>query len=181
MLNLTHAVRWTAAASMLLALSGCGKENESAPYTESTPDATPAGSESTVVNTGTEPDGLIEAFNGQMCSVLSTSTLDSGIVIDELVIGTGEECPEGATVTMQYHGTLADGTVFDTTRDDEPRGPWPLGNLIKGWQQGVPGMKVGGIRRLTIPYQLAYGEAGSSSIPPKADLTFIIELVTIEP
>ena len=163
MLNLTHAVRWTAAASMLLALSGCGKQNESAPPS------------------GAEAGELIEAFNGQMCSVLSTSVLDSGIVIDELVIGTGEACPEGATVTMQYHGTLADGTVFDTTRDDGPRGPWLLSKLIDGWKQGVPGMKVGGIRRLTIPYQLAYGEAGSSSIPPKADLTFVIELVAFRP
>lgn len=175
MQNMTIAVRWTAATMMLLALPGCGKQDESAP------DATPAGSQSTVVDTGVEPGELIEAFNGQMCSVLSTSTLDSGIVIDELRLGTGEPCLPGATVFIQYHGTLADGTVFDTTRGDGPRGPWSLNNLIKGWQQGVPGMKVGGIRRLMIPYQLAYGEGGSGSIPTKADLTFIIELVAIEP
>ena len=123
----------------------------------------------------------IEGFNGDTFSIISTETLESGIVIDELRIGEGEACPEGATVKMEYHGTLVDGTVFDSSRGEGPRGPWPLGSLISGWQMGVPGMKVGGVRRLTIPYQFAYGEGGRGSIPAKADLTFIIELTEFQP
>ena len=127
---------------------------------------------------GEEPGEVIEGFNGETFSVISTNTLASGVVIDELRIGEGEGCPAGATVVMEYHGTLMDGTVFDSTRGEGARGPWLLANLIKGWQEGVPGMKVGGVRRLTIPYQLAYGPAGSRSIPPAADLTFVIEMVS---
>jgi FKBP-type peptidyl-prolyl cis-trans isomerase len=123
----------------------------------------------------------IEGFGGQTFSVISTTTLGSGVIIDELRIGEGEACPAGATVTIQYHGTLTDGTVFDSTRGGNAGGPWPLARLIRGWQEGVPGMKVGGVRRLTIPYQLGYGEAGSPpAIPAKADLTFVIEMVSFQ-
>ncbi len=98
----------------------------------------------------------------------------------ELKIGEGAEAKSGAVVTINYHGTLKEGgTMVDSTRGKQPA-TFPLNRLIKGWQQGVPGMKPGGIRRLTIPYALAYGEAGRPPvIPPKSDLIFIIELIQV--
>ncbi len=92
--------------------------------------------------------------------------------------GTGAEVAPGATVTLHYTGALAaDGTIFESSKDGGQPVSFPLSNLIKGWQDGVPGMKVGGIRRLVIPYVDAYGEAGSPpKIPEKADLVFDIEV-----
>lgn len=106
--------------------------------------------------------------------------LPGGLIVEDFVVGSGEVCPPGAKVTMHYRGTLKDGKEFDSSYSRNQPLTAPLGNLIKGWQEGVPGMKVGGKRRLTIPYALAYGEAGRPPvIPPKADLIFDIELLGI--
>lgn len=100
------------------------------------------------------------------------------IIIEELNVGDGEECPAGATVNVHYKGTLMDGTEFDSSYSRGQPITFPLGNLIQGWQEGIPGMKVGGKRKLTIPYAKAYGERGSPPvIPGKADLVFEIELL----
>jgi FKBP-type peptidyl-prolyl cis-trans isomerase len=93
--------------------------------------------------------------------------------------GTGETVKPGATITFHYTGALAaTGTIFQSSHDSGQAVTYPLSQLIKGWQEGIPGMKVGGIRRLVIPYSLGYGEAGSpqGGIPPKADLVFDIEV-----
>lgn len=101
----------------------------------------------------------------------------NGLKIWDVQEGTGEVCPEGATPIMHYTGWLTNGKQFDSSK---PRGEpldMPLGQLIPGWQKGVPGMKVGGVRRLYIPYALGYGERGMPpDIPPKADLLFEVEL-----
>ena len=104
-----------------------------------------------------------------------------GIVIEDFVLGTGIECKPNSAVVAFYHGTLkADGKVFDSAFDRNDPVPFPLSGVIAGWQKGVPGMKVGGLRRLTIPYALAYGEQGRPpTIPAKADLVFVIELVDV--
>jgi FKBP-type peptidyl-prolyl cis-trans isomerase len=99
--------------------------------------------------------------------------------------GEGEPCPRGASVTIHYTGWTKDGKVFDSSRANlSPRGgsgdpaTFDLGGLIKGWQEGIPGMKPGGVRRLLIPYQWAYGERGSPpNIPPRADLVFEVKLL----
>lgn len=130
-----------------------------------------------------EPKPAVTFLNCDKAEALSTKKLDSGVIVEDLKIGEGSECKPGATVTINYHGTLKDGgTMFDTTRGKQPA-TFPLNRLIKGWQQGVPGMKPGGIRRLTIPYAQAYGENGRPPvIPAKADLVFIIELIgVVEP
>jgi FKBP-type peptidyl-prolyl cis-trans isomerase len=113
---------------------------------------------------------------------MSTSPTGGGtLVIDDLVIGTGATAAVGDTVTVNYVGTLTNGAKFDSSYD---RGqPYPFrigaGQVIAGWDQGVPGMKVGGKRRLTIPPSLAYGSQGNGSIPPNATLVFEIELMSI--
>ena len=100
--------------------------------------------------------------------------------IEDLEQGTGKTCEPGATVKVHYTGTLMDGTKFDSSHDHGEPIEFPLDNLIEGWQRGIPGMKVGGTRRLTIPYAMGYGERGAPpSIPPRADLIFDIELLGV--
>ncbi len=104
-----------------------------------------------------------------------------GILIEDFVVGTGAEAKPSSAVVAFYHGTLkADGKMFDSSFERNDPVPFPLSGVIPGWQKGVPGMKVGGLRRLTIPYTLAYGEQGRPpQIPAKADLVFVIELVDV--
>ena len=102
------------------------------------------------------------------------------LIIEDIEVGSGDECPTGATVEVHYKGTLMDGTVFDSSYDRGESINFPLGNLIQGWQEGIPGMKVGGKRKLTIPYMKAYGERGvPGAIPAKSDLVFEIELLGV--
>jgi FKBP-type peptidyl-prolyl cis-trans isomerase FkpA len=103
--------------------------------------------------------------------------------VDEKV-GDGPEAKTGDKVKVHYTGTLMNGKEFDSSRGPGKQ-PFSFelgkGAVIKGWDEGVPGMKVGGKRKLTIPWQLAYGETGSGDkIPPKAALKFDIELLEIE-
>ncbi|MFG0327351.1 MAG: FKBP-type peptidyl-prolyl cis-trans isomerase [Phycisphaerales bacterium JB037] len=105
--------------------------------------------------------------------------LDQGVIAQDLEVGTGSECPPGATVSVHYRGTLDDGSEFDSNWDSEPA-TFPLDHLIEGWKIGIPGMKVGGVRKLTIPHEVGYGERGSPPvIPPRATLHFDIKLVAV--
>lgn len=101
---------------------------------------------------------------------------------DDLVVGEGPEAEVGDTVKVHYRGTLADGTEFDSSRKHDRPFDFKIGagNVIKGWDQGVPGMKVGGKRKLSVPASLAYGERGHPPvIPPNATLTFEVELLDV--
>ncbi|WP_394840403.1 FKBP-type peptidyl-prolyl cis-trans isomerase [Pendulispora rubella] len=103
-------------------------------------------------------------------------------IVDE-VVGTGREAKSGDKVKVHYTGTLMNGKKFDSSRDRGDPFDFKLGagQVIKGWDQGVAGMKVGGKRKLTIPYDLAYGEAGHPpDIPAKAALKFDVELIAVE-
>lgn len=105
--------------------------------------------------------------------------LDNGLIIEDLEEGDGPTCGDGGSVSVNYRGTLEDGTEFDSNWYDAPV-KFDLAGLIEAWQVGIPGMKVGGVRRLTVPHQLGYGEAGSPpAIPPRATLIFDIKLVGI--
>lgn len=101
--------------------------------------------------------------------------------ITDPVVGTGDEVPAGATITAHYTGALAaDGTIFQSSHDRGAPVTFGLNQVIAGWTVGVPGMKVGGTRRLIIPAVQAYGSASpSANIPPNSDLVFDIELVAI--
>lgn len=109
--------------------------------------------------------------------------IGGGLKIWDVTEGQAEACPHGAQVTMHYAGWLLNGTLFDSSRTKfKPDRGAPLdaslaGGLIEGWMKGVPGMKRGGIRRLYIPYPMAYGESGRSGIPPRADLIFEVKLI----
>jgi len=95
--------------------------------------------------------------------------------------GTGDVVPEGATITAHYTGALCkDGTIFQSSHDFGKPITFGLNQVISGWTRGVPGMKVGGIRRLIIPSALAYGSVrAAANIPPNSDLVFDIELVAL--
>ena len=102
--------------------------------------------------------------------------------IEELTVGTGTEATKGRWVSVHYVGTLESGKKFDSSRDRDEAFDFKLGAgmVIKGWDQGVAGMKVGGKRRLTIPSDLGYGDRGYPGvIPPRATLIFEVELLAV--
>lgn len=98
----------------------------------------------------------------------------------DLKEGTGEAVEPGATVTVNYTGALAKtGVIFESSKDSGQPVTFPLSGVIEGWTKGVPGMKVGGTRRLLIPAAQAYGTQASGDIPANSDLVFDIELISI--
>ncbi|WP_083202212.1 FKBP-type peptidyl-prolyl cis-trans isomerase [Stappia indica] len=102
--------------------------------------------------------------------------------IRDIVTGTGEEAVPGATVTVHYTGWLMDGTKFDSSLDRGEPFSFPLGasRVIRGWDQGVEGMRVGGKRELIIPPELGYGARGAGGvIPPNSTLRFEVELLRV--
>ena len=109
-------------------------------------------------------------------------TTASGLQYEDTTVGTGTEAVAGKTVGVHYTGTLADGTKFDSSLDRGQAFSFRLGGgqVIKGWDEGVAGMKIGGKRTLVIPGKLAYGERGSPpTIGPHSVLIFDLELVEI--
>jgi FKBP-type peptidyl-prolyl cis-trans isomerase len=110
-------------------------------------------------------------------------TTQSGLKYEDLQEGTGPEAKAGDTVEVHYVGTLTSGKKFDSSRDRGQPFTFPLGagRVIKGWDEGVAGMKVGGKRKLTIPPELAYGKRGAGrDIPPDSTLVFEVELLKIK-
>ncbi len=118
---------------------------------------------------------------------MSTTTTDSGLQYEDTVVGEGAEAKAGAYVTVHYTGWLRNddgtpGAKFDSSKDRNDPFQFPLGagHVIKGWDEGVQGMKVGGARRLTLPASLGYGARGAGGvIPPNATLIFDVELLNV--
>jgi len=110
------------------------------------------------------------------------NTTASGLQYEDTVVGTGPEAVAGKGVEVHYTGTLADGTKFDSSHDRNKAFSFRLGagQVIRGWDEGVAGMKVGGTRKLVIPGNLAYGARGVPGvIPANAELTFVVELLRV--
>ncbi len=119
---------------------------------------------------------LLEGFepHGKKKKVTELEIIDT-------IVGDGQEVVEDDTVTVHYTGALcADGKIFESSHDGGRPATFGLEQVIKGWTVGLPGMKVGGTRRLIIPSDMAYGHRrASSSIPPNSDLVFDVELIAV--
>lgn len=104
------------------------------------------------------------------------------LIIDDIVIGTGEPVVEGDTVTVHYIGTIRNGREFDNSRKRGEPFTFTVGesNVIEGWHKGLVGMKTGGQRILVVPSMLAYGEQTVGPIPPNSTLVFAVELLEIK-
>jgi FKBP-type peptidyl-prolyl cis-trans isomerase len=112
----------------------------------------------------------------------TTTTTEPKVEIVDSVIGKGAEAVNGKAVTVHYTGTLKDGTKFDSSVDRKEPFTFTLGSgqVIKGWEQGIQGMKVGGKRKLTIPAELAYGNNAVGAIPANSTLIFDVELLEVK-
>jgi FKBP-type peptidyl-prolyl cis-trans isomerase FkpA len=113
---------------------------------------------------------------------MASTTTATGLVIEDLAVGAGEPAAAGQRVSVHYTGWLTDGTKFDSSKDRGEAFVFPLGaqRVIAGWDEGVQGMRVGGVRKLTIPPALGYGARGAGGvIPPNATLVFEVELLGV--
>ena len=107
---------------------------------------------------------------------------DSELIIEDIQVGDGDEAVQGQQITVHYTGWLTDGTKFDSSKDRNDPFKFKLGAgmVIKGWDQGFAGMKIGGSRKLTIPPEMGYGSRGAGGvIPPNATLVFDVELLGV--
>ncbi len=114
---------------------------------------------------------------------MSAKITDSGLKIEEINEGSGEAATAGMKVTVHYTGWLENGSKFDSSHDRNDPFNFTLGRgmVIRGWDEGVEGMKVGSKRKLTIPAHLGYGTAGAGGvIPPNATLVFEVELLGVD-
>jgi len=120
----------------------------------------------------------LKASTGEKMLITTTS----GLQYEDTKVGDGQEAMAGQFVSVHYTGWLTNGVKFDSSKDRNEPFEFPLGRgqVIKGWDEGVQGMKVGGVRKLTIPPQLGYGARGAGGvIPPNATLVFDVELLAI--
>jgi FKBP-type peptidyl-prolyl cis-trans isomerase len=110
------------------------------------------------------------------------TNISDQLKMEDTIVGTGAEAKSGDTVSVHYVGTLTDGTKFDSSVDRGTPFEFTIGqnSVIQGWEQGIPGMKVGGKRILTIPPSLGYGEQATGSIPANSTLIFEVELLGIK-
>jgi FKBP-type peptidyl-prolyl cis-trans isomerase FkpA len=123
-------------------------------------------------------------FLGMGCNEGNTEEMENGLIIEDLVVGDGAEAQDYNKVVVNYTGSLEDGSIFDSSLNPG-REPFTftlgVGSVIKGWDLGVKGMKVGGKRKLTIPPELGYGDQGAGDvIPPGATLIFEVDLLEVE-
>jgi peptidylprolyl isomerase/FKBP-type peptidyl-prolyl cis-trans isomerase FkpA len=133
------------------------------------------------------PTGTIQSTTEPIATSSASPKMNTDkLIIQDEVVGTGVEAVSGKSVTVNYTGTLTNGTVFDSNTDPKFGHVEPFtfnlgaGQVIQGWDQGVAGMKIGGKRKLTIPPSLGYGSQDQGPIPANSTLIFEVELLKVE-
>lgn len=175
-------------------LTSCTKKEETVNTTNTTtttavapdaamspdPSATPDASASAAAPNAAGTTSSTSSTTATTTKVTEVKTNE--LKIEDIKVGTGKEAVSGKRVTVHYTGTLTDGKKFDSSVGKQPFSfTLGAGEVIKGWDQGVAGMKIGGKRKLTIPAALGYGERGAGdAIPPNATLLFDVELLKAE-
>lgn len=167
---------------LLLSLGGgifiISRDNQTQPATPS-----PASGLANTTGQTSTPSATVLAISSQTASVSGEEVvMENGLKIEDELVGTGAEAVSGKMVTVNYTGTLTDGTKFDSSYDHGTPFSFNLGagEVIAGWDQGFNGMKVGGKRKLTIPPSLGYGAQAIGAIPPNSTLIFEVELLKVE-
>lgn len=156
-------------------LAACGAKPDSSGTADSTAAAPATVPAAPVATTDVIPT---TTFAPKLAVDIATLTkMLSGVYYKDLVVGAGTELVVGKAASVNYVGTLPDGTQFDAGQYTFTPGAH---RVIPGWEQGTPGMKVGGKRLLVIPSELGYGATGQGTIPPNAVLVFTVELLSVQ-
>ena len=165
-------VRLLLAAGVAALVAGCGED-----ALPPTPTPAPTATARTTACPSQSPGTTADNFSEPVTVTTATDGLQTG----DVTPGTGAAAADGESLTVQYTGWLSDGTVFDSSRS-AGRQPFTFtlgqGSVIKGWDEGLVGMKVGGKRRLVIPPSLGYGAQATGCIPANATLVFDVELLS---
>jgi FKBP-type peptidyl-prolyl cis-trans isomerase len=175
-----------------LAIGGCEEPDDIVPVappgayvpkTDPNPEAPQALGETAATTIGSSKGKVAESKPALPGAKGENKKTEGGVTYETLKEGSGAELKAGQTGLVLYEGKLNDGTVFDSNRDSKSPRPFTFGSgqVIKGWDEAVPGMKVGEIRKLTIPPEMAYGAEGRPpKIPADATLIFEVELVDVK-
>src|SRR5262245_11655428 len=166
--------------ALATALVGC---NESSEKTSSKSEQSTTATATTPVTTTPSDAATTPALPGAPASGGKVHKLASGLQYDDLVVGSGKMAEAGTNVSIHYTGWLLDGTEFDSSLKSGQPLKFQIagGQMIQGFDEGVRGMRIGGKRKLRIPWQMAYGAEGRPPvIPPRADLVFDIELLDVQ-
>ncbi len=174
-----------AGAVLALLLSGCGASLDSgvvAPSPTRQPSSIAALPSPTPTPSPSAP-ACVSPSTQATYQLAGAHVLPGNLQVKDQVIGTGAPAKAGSTIKVSYTGTLPDGTVFDSSSADNKGQPISLtltaGKVIAGWVEGIPGMRVGGTRKLVIPAALGYGCQSAGSIPVNSTLIFTVQLVGV--